>query len=62
MDDTLQQVLALLLVALVVTAELVRRYRKKQSGKPGCDGCDSGGGQQKTAGGETKLKFYRRGG
>jgi hypothetical protein len=62
MDETLQQTLALGIVILAVIAELVRRYRKKKVGKPGCDGCDSGVGQQLTANGETKLKFYRKGG
>jgi hypothetical protein len=61
MDEALQQALAIGIVILAVSAELVRRYRKKKIGKPGCDGCDSGAGQQQSANGETKLKFYRKG-
>ena len=60
MDDSLQQALALAVVALAVIAELVRRYRKKKNAKPGCDGCDSGSVQERSANGETKLKFYRK--
>jgi hypothetical protein len=62
MDESLQQALALGIVVLAVIAELVRRYRKKKVGKAGCDGCDSAAGQQQSANGETKLKFYRKGG
>lgn len=62
MDESLQQILALTVVVIVVGAELLRRYHKKKAGKPGCDGCDSGTGPQRSANGETKLKFYRKGG
>ncbi len=62
MDEALQQALAIGIVILAVIAELLRRYRKKNTGKAGCDGCDSGTGQQQSANGETKLKFYRKGG
>lgn len=60
MDESLQQWLAIGIVALAVIAELVRRYRKNKNARPGCDGCDSGSGQQTTASGETKLTFYRK--
>ena len=61
MDEVLQQALAIGIVVLAVIVELVRRYRKKKVGKAGCEGCDSAAGQQQTANGETKLKFYRKG-
>lgn len=58
MDDSLQQALALGLVVLAVIAELLRRDRKKQAGKPGCDGCETGTSTNKPA--ETPLRFYER--
>jgi len=58
MDDSLQQFIALTLVAVAVAIELVRRYRRKKAGKPGCDGCETGSTKPDT--GETPLKFYKR--
>jgi len=60
MDESVQQWLALGIVALAVIVELVRRYRKKRAGHAGCDGCDTGKGQTPNAKGETKLTFYRK--
>jgi hypothetical protein len=58
MDDSAQQALALLIVAAAIIVELWRRYRRKQKGKPGCDGCETGTAQEKPT--ETKLTFYKR--
>ena len=40
MDETTQQLIALTIVAGAVMLVLLRRYRKKKAGKPGCDNCD----------------------
>jgi hypothetical protein len=58
MDDSAQQIIALTLVAVAVAVELMRRYRRKKAGKPGCDGCETGKPQNSTN--ETRLKFYKR--
>lgn len=58
MDEHTQQIVALLLVAVAVAAELWRRRRKKQRGKAGCDGCDSGTKPGNTT--DQPLRFYRR--
>jgi hypothetical protein len=58
MDDSAQQIIALTLVAIAVAVELVRRYRRKKVGKPGCDGCETGTPQNNST--ETRLKFYKR--
>ena len=58
MDESLQQVLALLIVAIVVALEMLRRYRRKRAGKAACDGCETG--NPKPASAETPLKFYKR--
>jgi hypothetical protein len=50
--------LALLIVAVVVALELLRRYRRKRAGKAACDGCETG--NPKPASTETPLKFYKR--
>jgi hypothetical protein len=60
MDESLQQIIALSLVALVVGLELLRRARKKKAGKAGCDGCDTGSNGDANAAGETTLKFYKK--
>ncbi|MDP7271096.1 MAG: FeoB-associated Cys-rich membrane protein [Gammaproteobacteria bacterium] len=60
MDDALQQVIALLLVAVIVAFEFVRRARKNKSGKVGCDSCDSGEGGTTDDKGEAPVKFYKR--
>ena len=39
MDESTQQVIALLIVAVAVGAELYRRYRKKKAGQMGCENC-----------------------
>lgn len=54
----MQQALALGIVALAVIAELVRRYRKKKIGKPGCAGCETQTSMNKSV--ETPLRFYTR--
>jgi hypothetical protein len=58
MDDSAQQIIALTLVAIAVGVELVRRYRRRKTGKPSCDGCETGKPQNSTN--ETRLKFYKR--
>jgi len=58
MDESLQQVLALLIVAIVVALELLRRYRRKRAGKAACDGCETG--NPKPASTESPVKFYKR--
>jgi len=58
MDDSLQQAIALTIVAIAVGAELLRRHYKKKSGKAGCEGCKTGKPQSNTS--ETPLKFYQR--
>ena len=57
MDESLQEIIALTLVALAVALELLRRYRKNKSGKVGCDGCDTGKAAGKK---EAPLRFYKR--
>jgi hypothetical protein len=59
MDDSLQQIIALLLVAIAVAFELIRRARKKKSGKIGCDDCDSGDSGSNEQG-ESPVKFYKQ--
>ena len=59
MDESLQQFIALGLVTAVVAIELMRHRLKKQQGKAGCDGCDTGGGKSVNAEGETPIKFYK---
>jgi hypothetical protein len=58
MDESLQQMLALGLVALAIVAEWLRRKRKNKKGAAGCDGCDTQ--EQSTAKKESPLRFYRR--
>ena len=58
MEETTQQLIALLLVAIVVGLELFRRYRKKQRGKVGCEGCDTNEQTENDA--EKPVKFYTR--
>jgi hypothetical protein len=58
MDDSIQQIIALTIVAIAVALELFRRHRKKKSGKAGCDGCATGKSQSNKE--ETPLKFYKR--
>jgi hypothetical protein len=58
MEETTQQLIALLLVAIVVGLELLRRYRKKQNGKVGCEGCDTNEQVENDA--EKPIKFYTR--
>jgi hypothetical protein len=60
MDESLQQIIALGIVAIVVGFELLRRYRKKRSGKAGCDGCDTGNNNKTDAKSEAPVKFYKR--
>ena len=57
-DDSIQQALALLIVAVVVVLEILRRRRIKRSGKAGCDGCDNGKSATKLP--ETPIKFYKK--
>jgi hypothetical protein len=58
MDDSLQQAIAVTIIVLAVALELWRRYRKKKSGKAGCDGCKTD--TSKNSNTETPLKFYQR--
>jgi len=58
MEESLQQAIALTIVAIAVVVELLRRRYKKRSGKPGCDGCESG--KSASSSKETPLKFYKR--
>ena len=60
MDESTQQILALCIVAIVIGLELLRRYRKKRSGKAGCDGCETGNNTKANEKGETPVKFYKR--
>ena len=60
MDESLQQFIALGLVAAIVAIELLRRRRKKKAGKVGCDDCDSGSGDKANAEGEAPVKFYKK--
>jgi len=39
MDENTQQLVALLIVALIVGLETLRRYRKQKAGKIGCESC-----------------------
>jgi hypothetical protein len=43
MDESTQQIAALLLVALAVGIELLRRHRKKKAGLIGCENCKDTG-------------------
>jgi len=58
MDDSLQQAIAVTIIVFAVALELWRRYRKKKSGKGGCDGCKTGTAKNNST--ETPLKFYQR--
>jgi len=58
-DESTQQLIALGLVAAVVGFELWRRWKKRQRGAVGCDGCDTSGNTKKDAG-EAPVRFYRR--
>ena len=58
MDEATQQLIALFIVAIVVGLELFRRYRKKQRGKVGCEGCDTNKQIENDA--EKPVKFYTR--
>jgi hypothetical protein len=60
MDETTQQLIALTIVAVAVMLELLRRYRKKKAGKPGCDNCDVVSGDKANDKGEAPVKFYRK--
>ncbi len=57
MEESTQQIIALLLVAVVIGFELRRRYLKKKSGKIGCDEC---GPDKAKTGNEAPVKFYKR--
>jgi hypothetical protein len=59
-DESLQQIIALAIVAIVIGLELLRRYRKKRSGKAGCDSCDTGNKTTTNEKDETPVKFYKR--
>ncbi|MCP3999559.1 MAG: hypothetical protein GY727_01440 [Gammaproteobacteria bacterium] len=60
MDETTQKILALCIVAIVIGLELLRRYKKKHTGKAGCDGCDTSNSAKTNEKGETPVKFYKR--
>jgi hypothetical protein len=57
MEESTQQIIALLLVAVIAGFELRRRYLKKKRGKIGCDGC---GPDKAKPGKEAPVKFYKR--
>ena len=59
MDESTQQIVALMIVAVAIVVELLRRHRRRNAGKPGCDGCDSGASKPKS-GKEAPVRFYRR--
>jgi hypothetical protein len=59
MEETTQQYIALAIVAVAVALELIRRYRKKKAGKPGCEDCPSSdSGERANEEGEAPVKFY----
>jgi hypothetical protein len=60
MSESTQQLIALVIVAIAIGFELLRRYRKKKAGKQGCDGCDAPGGNKPGSQGETPVKFYKK--
>jgi hypothetical protein len=60
MEETTQQFIALAIVAVVITLELIRRYRKKKAGKPGCEDCPADTGERANDKGEAPVKFYRK--
>ena len=60
MEENTQQIAALVIVLIAVGIELLRRYRKKQAGKPGCDHCDTPAGQKANAQGESPVRFYSK--
>ena len=60
MDESTQQILALTIVAAAVAVELIRRYRKKKAGKPGCEDCPSDTGERANEKGEAPVKFYKK--
>jgi len=58
MDESSQQIIALVLVAAVVGIALWRKLRNNPKGKSGCSGCEPQTTIEKSA---TKpLKFYKR--
>jgi hypothetical protein len=57
MDESLQQIIVLGLIAIIVGLELRRRWRKKQKGKVGCDDCGPGPAKPPK---EAPLRFYKR--
>jgi len=58
MDESMQQMIALLLVAAVVVLEWLRRRRAKARRSGSCDGCGPGRPDNKSA--AVPLKFYQR--
>ena len=60
MDESLQQLLALIIVAAAIGAELWRRHRRKTKGKAGCEGCSTNTAAAKGSSSETPIRFYQR--
>lgn len=56
MSGGLQELLALGVVVAVVALEVLRRWRRRKSAAPGCDGCEKSGPPPK----EAPLRFHRR--
>jgi hypothetical protein len=59
MEESTQQFVALAIVVAVVALELVRRWRKKQAGKIGCEGCDTSSKQTENSA-AAPVRFYKR--
>ena len=56
MSIGLQEIFALLIVALVLAFALYRRWKRARKPAAGCSGCDRGDAKPK----EATLRFYRR--
>ena len=57
MDESLQQILALVIVLAIVAFELRRRWIKRKAGKLGCDDCGPTKSEPKQ---EAPVRFYKR--
>jgi hypothetical protein len=59
MDESLQQLVALIFVAAAVGFELRRRWIKRKKGKVGCEDCGPDKSSQNAK--EAPVRFYKRG-
>ena len=58
MDESVQQIVALVVVACVVAISLWRKLRARKNIAAGCSGCDSA--ENGNNAGEQPVRFYKR--